>query len=81
MRLSSHSLPKVVHKKVRTVKHKDSAAMLQRKEKKKAKTETMDICDNSFSASKSEIDREEARQQRKKVNAHKISYKKIKKIR
>ena len=84
MRLASHSLPKPVHKKTRSVKHKDSAAKRARKEQKKAKAEAMDIDEPvaaAARASQSEVDREEARLQRKKANAHRIAYKQVKKIR
>ncbi len=86
MRLPSHSLPKQVHKKTRSVKHKDSAAKRARKEQKKVKAEAMEVDtpENATAIARgtqSEMDREEARLQRKKANAHRVAYKHIKKIR
>jgi hypothetical protein len=47
MRLPSQKLPKHVHKKARSVKHKDSEAMRQRREQRQAKkqgaVETMEV--------------------------------------
>ncbi len=42
MRLAAHKLPKGVNRKVRTMKHKDSAGHIARKEKKLAKANGMD---------------------------------------
>lgn len=82
MRRPSQKLPKAVNKVQRTVKHKDSAKHLARKEIKKAKAEGMDIVTTEdVRPELTEEEREEAKLARKKKNASKISYKKMPKIR
>ncbi len=77
MRLASHKLPKGVNKQVRTVKHKDSEKHLTRKEKKLAKANAMEE-EKEAPVELSQEEKIEAKVLRKKANAHKVSYKKIK---
>ena len=77
MRLPSHNLPKSVYKKPRTVKHKDSKAKKERKEAKLAKTEGMDVVSADPTPELTDAEKESAKMERKKANAHKVAYKKV----
>lgn len=80
MRVPAHKLPKQVNKIVRTVKHKDSEKAKARKEKKEEKANGMSIDDdnnnNSTAVELSDREKEIAKMERKKANAHKVDYKK-----
>lgn len=82
MRLPSQSLPKAVNKRTRTVKHKDSAKKLARKSIKKAAAEGMEIVtSDEVRPPMTEEEKETLKLARKKANASKVSYKRVKKIR
>lgn len=81
MRLPKHSLPKAKPVKcLQTVKHKKSEKKLAKLAKKAAKADEMEMesMDGSINTAKyaSEEEREAARLERKKANAHRILYKK-----
>jgi hypothetical protein len=82
MRKPSQTLPKRVNKVIRTVKHKDSAKHLARKELKLAKQEGMDIVtSDEVRPPMTEEEKEEAKAARKKINAPRVWHKKLKKRR
>ena len=78
MRLPKHKLPKVKPAKCRqTVKHKKSEKKQEREAKRAARSETMEVELVAGSVTYgSEQERETARLERKKTNAHRVMYKK-----
>lgn len=75
MRVPAHKLPKQNNKVSRSVKHKDSAKAKARKEKKEEKVNAMSE-DAEPVVQLSEAEKEAAKAERKKANAHKVAYKK-----
>lgn len=80
-RLPKHKLPKEAPKKcAQTIKHKRSAKALAKKEKKLAKANEMETESVVSSATQpkyaNDEEREAARLERKKANAHRNMYKK-----
>eukprot|EP00428_Durinskia_dybowskii_P065822 CAMPEP_0170382754 /NCGR_PEP_ID=MMETSP0117_2-20130122/15115_1 /TAXON_ID=400756 /ORGANISM="Durinskia baltica, Strain CSIRO CS-38" /LENGTH=85 /DNA_ID=CAMNT_0010638421 /DNA_START=51 /DNA_END=308 /DNA_ORIENTATION=- len=69
-------MPKQVQKHGRTAKHKDSAAKQARKEKKEMKANGMETESVIEARQLSEEEKESAKAARKKLNAHKMFYKK-----
>lgn len=81
MRLPKHKLPKEVHKHLQTVKHKKSAKHLERLAQKEAKKEAkqtveMAIDEEPPTPALTAEEKEQAKAERKKANAHKNFYKK-----
>ena len=72
MKLSKHKLPKISNKVVRTAKHKDSAVKKSRVEEKSNKM----AVDAAPIPVVSDEAKEQAKQLRKRENAHRVSYKK-----
>jgi hypothetical protein len=76
MRLPKHKMPKQIQKHGRTAKHKDSAAKKAKLEKKEMKANAMETDSTGATRQLTEEERESAKATRKKVNAHKMLYKK-----
>jgi len=78
MRLPKHKLPKVKQaKSQQTVKHKKSEKKAERLAKKAERSESMELESVAGSVTyASEQEREAARLERKKSNAHRVMYKK-----
>mmetsp|Transcript_16018 Transcript_16018/g.27023 ORF Transcript_16018/g.27023 Transcript_16018/m.27023 type:complete len:102 (-) Transcript_16018:5703-6008(-) len=79
MKLPKHKMAKMVNKTARTAKHKDSAKHKAKLEQKSTKSNQMDMDETQGNETEITLTVEQkaaAKIERKKLNAHKILYKK-----